>query len=83
MMRTKLLTKKMRDLTYTGNILKILLPADKGGAIVIMNSYYNSEVCLNSLLDTDFYDELPNDANPEYKAKINDKIDDFCYQKNK
>ena len=42
-----------------------------------MNSNDYSEACLNSLLDTDFYEELPNDANPEYKAKINDKIDDL------
>ena len=42
-----------------------------------MNSNDYSEACLNSLLNTDFYEELPNDANPEYKAKINDKIDDL------
>ena len=28
-------------------------------------------------MNTDFYEELPNDANPEYKAKVNDKIDDL------
>ena len=42
-----------------------------------MNSNDCSEACLNSLLNTDFYEELPNDANPEYKAKINDKIDEL------
>ena len=55
----------------------IIKPADKGGAIVIMNSNDYNEACLKSLLNTDFYEELPNDANPEYKAKINDKIDDL------
>ena len=42
-----------------------------------MNSNDCSEACLNSLLNTDFYEEVPNDANPEYKAKINDKINDL------
>ena len=42
-----------------------------------MNSNDYSEACLNSLLDTDFYKELPNDANPEYNAKVNDKIDNL------
>ena len=42
-----------------------------------MNSNDYSVTCLNSLLDTDFCEELPNDANPEYQAKINDKIDDL------
>ena len=42
-----------------------------------MNSNDHSKAFLNSLLNTDFYEELPNDVNPEYKAKINDKIDDL------
>ena len=28
-------------------------------------------------MNTDFYEELTDDPNPEYKAKINDKIDDL------
>ena len=28
-------------------------------------------------MNTDFYEEVANDANPEYKAKINDKINDL------
>ena len=67
--------KALLDLANDASI--IIKPADKSGAIVIMNSNDYSEACLNSLLDTDFYEELPNDANPEYKAKINDKIDDL------
>ena len=64
-------------LDLANDALIIIKPADKGGAIVSMNSNDYSEACLNSLLNTDFYKELPNDANPEYKAKINDKIDDL------
>ena len=67
--------KALLDLANDASI--IIKPADKGGAIIIMNSNDYSEACLNSLLNTDFYEELPNDANPEYKAKINDKIDDL------
>ena len=67
--------KALLDLANDASI--IIKPADKGGAIVIMNSNDYSEACLNSPLNTDFYEELPNDANPEYKAKINDKIDDL------
>ena len=67
--------KALLDLENDASI--IIKPADKGGAIVIMNSNDYSEACLNSLLDTDFYEKLPNDAKPEYKAKINDKIDDL------
>ena len=67
--------KALLDLANDASI--IIKPADKGGAIIIMNSNDYSEACLNSLLNTDFYEELPNDANPEYKAKLNDKIDDL------
>ena len=67
------LRKALLDLANDASI--IIKPADKGGAIVIMNSNDYSEACLNSLLDADFYEEL--NANPEYKAKINDKIDDL------
>ena len=67
--------KALLDLANDASIM--IKPADKGGAIVIMNSNDYSEACFNSLLNTDFYEELPNDANPEYKAKINDKIDDL------
>ena len=42
-----------------------------------MNSNDYSEACLNSLLSTGFYEEIPNGANPEYKAKIYDKINDL------
>ena len=67
--------KALLDLANDASI--IIKAADKGGAIIIMNSNDYSEACLNSLLNTDFYEELPNDANPEYKAKSNDKIDDL------
>ena len=42
-----------------------------------MDSNDYSEASLNSLLNTDFYEELPNNANPENKAKNDNKIDDL------
>ena len=44
--------KALLDLANDASI--IIKPADKGGAIIIMNSNDYSEACLNSLLNTDF-----------------------------
>ena len=48
----------------------IIKPADKGGPIVIMNSDDYINACFDTLADPNFYEELPSDPNPDYRAKI-------------
>ena len=51
--------------------------ADKGGAIVIMDTEKYEMECLKTLSDPNFYEELPSDPNPEYRGTIDGTIDDL------
>ena len=55
----------------------IIKPADKGGSIVIINSDDYINACFDALADPNFYEELPSDPNPDYRAKIDQKIDEL------
>ena len=55
----------------------IIKPADKGGSIVIMNSDDYINACFDTLADPNFYEELPSDPNPDYRAKIDQKVDEL------
>ena len=52
-------------------------PADKGGAIVIMDTETYEMECLKTLSDPNFYEELPSDPYPEYRHTIDGTIDDL------
>ena len=52
-------------------------PADKGGAIVIMDTEKYEMECLKTLSDPNFYEELPSDSKPEYRDTIDETIDDL------
>ena len=52
-------------------------PADKGGAIVIMDTEKYEMECLKTLSDPNFYEELPSVPNPEYRDTIDGTIDDL------
>ena len=52
-------------------------PADKGGAIVIMDTEKYEMECLKTLSDPNFYEELQSDPNPEYRDTIDGTIDDL------
>ena len=53
----------------------IIKPADKGGSVLIMDDYINA--CFDTLVDRNFYEELPSDPNPDYRAKIDQKINEL------
>ena len=52
-------------------------PTDKGGSIVIMNSDDYISARFDTLGDPSFYEELPSDTNPDYRAKIGQKINEL------
>ena len=55
-------------------------PADKGGTIVIMDTEKYEMECLKTLSDSNFYEELTSDPNPEYRDTINKMIDDLLLE---
>ena len=55
----------------------IIKPADKGGAIVIMDTDKYKSECLKTLSDSVFYEELPSDLNPSYRQAIDETIDNL------
>ena len=67
--------KASLDLTNDPSIT--IKPADKGGSIVIMNTDDYVKSCLNSFSDPNFYEELPADPNPKYRADLDEKINDL------
>ena len=67
--------KAIVDLANDDSI--IIKPADKGGSIVIMNSDDYINACFDTLADPNFYEELPSDPNPDYRAKIDQRIDEL------
>ena len=67
--------KAIVDLANDDSI--IIKPADKGSSIVIMNSNDYINACFDTLADPNFYEELPSDPNPDYRAKIDQKIDEL------
>ena len=48
----------------------VIKPADKGGKLVIMNRTDYDKECLKILTNTDFYEELQLDPNPNYVSKV-------------
>ena len=44
-----------------------------------LNDYISA--CFDTLADPNFYEELPLDPNPDYRAKIDQKIDDLLSSK--
>ena len=52
-------------------------PADKGGAIVIMDTGKYQMGCLKTLSDPNFHEEFASDPNPEYRDIIDETIDDL------
>ena len=42
-----------------------------------MNSDDYINACFDTLADPNFYEELPSDPNPDYRAKIDQKIDEL------
>ena len=60
--------KAIVDLANDNSI--IIKPEDKGGSIVIMNSNDYINACFDTPADPNFYEELPSDPNPDYRAKI-------------
>ena len=67
--------KALLDLANDPSIT--IKPADKGGSIVIMNTDDYIKSCLNSLSNTNFYEQLPTDLNPKYRTDHDQKIDDL------
>ena len=57
-----------------------LKPADKGGAIVIMDTEKYEMECLKTLSDPNLCEELPSDPNPEYQGTIDETIDDLLLE---
>ena len=55
----------------------IIKPAGKGGSIVIMNLDDYINACFDTLADSNFWEELPSDSNPDYRAKIDQKTDEL------
>ena len=55
----------------------IIKPADEGGKLVIMNWDDYEKECLSQLENTDFYDKLQSDPNPNYRIEIDRVIDDL------
>ena len=43
----------------------------------MMNNDDYVKCCLNSLKDSNFYEELPGDPNPKYRRDLDEKIDDL------
>ena len=64
-------------LDLANGLLITIKPANKGGSIVIMNTDDYVKSCLNSLSDPNFYEELPADPNPKYRADLDEKINDL------
>ena len=67
--------KALLDLANDPSIT--IKPADKGGSIVIMNTDDYVKSCLNSLSDSNFYEELPTDPNPKCRTDLDQTIDDL------
>ena len=67
--------KAIVDLAKDDSI--IIKHADKGGSIVIMNSDDYINAFFDTLADPNFYEELSSDPNPDYRAKIDQKIDEL------
>ena len=49
--------------------------ADKGGALVIMDSNKYNEACLQQLTDNEYYEEIEHDPNTEYRQVIDSTVD--------
>ena len=52
-------------------------PADKGGALVIMNTKEYEAECMKQLSDTNFYEELSTNPNETYKNDVRNAITDL------
>ena len=55
----------------------IMKPADKGGAIAIMDTDKYESECLKTLPDHGFYEELLSDPNPSYRQATDETIDNL------
>ena len=53
----------------------MIKPADKGGALIIMDSNKYNEACLQQLTDNEYYEEIEHDPNTEYRQVIDSTID--------
>ena len=70
------MTKEKRNALETlANDKSITIkPADKGGAIVIMNTSDYKEACMQQLRNENHYEELPSDPTESYRDLVNDSI---------
>ena len=55
----------------------VIKPADKGGALVIMNSKDYLKEGLRQLNDTNYYEKLNKDPTEDHEKLINNTIDDL------
>ena len=53
----------------------MIKPADKGEALVIMDSNKYNEACLKQLTDNEYYEEIEHDPNTEYRQVIDSTVD--------
>ena len=53
----------------------VIKPADKGGALVIMDSNKYNEACLKQLTDNEYNEETEHDPNTEYRQVIDSTIE--------
>ena len=58
----------------------VIKPADKGGAIVIMNIEDYEKACNDHLSDANFYEQLPENPTTTYKESIISAVDDMYKQ---
>ena len=64
--------RAIKSLASDQNI--VIKPADKGGAIVIMDRKDYEYACLEHLQDKNFYEEVKEDPNPGYKKDLEEII---------
>ena len=55
----------------------VIKPADKGGALVIMDKEDYEKACNAVLEDPEFYEELKEDPNPGYQEKVKQAADEL------
>ena len=55
----------------------IIKPSDKCGSVVIMDVKDYEEACLNTLTNTEHYEELSSDPNPSYKETVQSEVDNL------
>ena len=53
----------------------VIKPADKGGALVIMEGNKYNKACLQQLTENEYYEETEHDPNTEYRQVIDSTVD--------